>query len=252
MTGKKRATGVGYEAVADRLRERIESGELAAGEKVPSENEVMTEFGVGRETASKALRRLRDEGLTVAKQGAATRVRDFKPIRRSANKRLSKEVWGAGASMWSIDVQDKETNVADLQIDRIEAVARVAEALGIRRGEPVVRRRRRYLLDGKPVLKADSYLPAEIVDGTAITEPNPGPGGIYARLADLGFGPARFKEELRVRMPNREEKAQLKLGPGTPVIGIVRAAIAADGRVVEVNEMVLDAGSYILDYVIDA
>lgn len=252
MTGKKRATRVGYETVADRLRERIESGELPPGAKVPSEHDVMTEFEVGRETAAKALRRLRDEGLTVARQGAPTRVRDFKPIRRSANERLSKEVWGAGTSMWDIDVRDKKTTVADLEVNRIEATPRIAEALGIKRGQPVIRRRRRYLLDGRPVLKADSYLPAEIADGTRIAEPNPGPGGIYARLGDLGFGPARFKEELRVRMPNSQERVWLDLGPGTPVVGIVRVAITAAGRVVEVNEMVLDAGSYILDYVIDA
>lgn len=252
MAGETGGKGIGYEAVADSLRERIESGELPPGEKVPSEKQVMTEFGVGRETANKALRRLRDDGLTVARQGAPTRVRAFKPIRRPANRRLSQEVWGAGASMWAIDVQDKQPQVADLEIDRIEAAPRIAEALGIRRGQPVWRRRRRYLLDGKPVLKADSYLPAEIADGTAITEVNTGDGGIYARLEELGHGPVRFKEELRARMPNKLERAQLELGPGTPVIVIVRSAVAADDRVVEVNELTLDAGSYILDYVINA
>ncbi|MCM2424213.1 GntR family transcriptional regulator [Streptomyces sp. RKAG293] len=252
MPGRKRAAGVGYEAIADALRERIESGELPPGAKVPSENDVMTEFGAGRDTVTKALRRLRDEGLTTATQGAATRVREFKPIRRPANRRLSQEVWGAGVSMWAIDVQDKTPTVADAKVERIEATVRVAEALGIRRGEAVVRRSRRYLIDGKPVLKSDSYLPAEIADGTAIAEIETGDGGIYARLGELGFGPARFKEELRIRMPNRQEKAWLQLGPGTPVVIIVRVAVTAEGRVVEVNEMVLDASAYILDYVIDA
>lgn len=252
MAKTKRPPGPGYEAIADELRRRIESGELAPGAKVPSENELIESFGSGRETVSKALRLLRDEGLTVARQGAPTRVREFKPIRRSANKRLSKEVWGGGTSMWSIDVIDKNTVVDGLHIERLEANARVAEALGIRRSEPVIRRRRRYLLDGKPVLKADSYLPADIADGTQIAEADTGEGGIYARLADLGFAPTRFKEELRARMPNKEERTELQLGPGTPVICLIRTAVTSAGRNVEVNDMVLDAGSYILDYIIGA
>lgn len=250
MPGKKR--GAGYETIADTLRSRIASGELPAGEKVPSENDLMEAYGVGRETAYKALQLLRDDGLTVSRQGAPTRVRKFEPIRRHANRRLSSEVWGGGTSMWDIDVRDEKTTVADLEVTRLESSNRVAAALNLSRGEPVIRRSRRYLLDGKPVLKAVSYLPAGISDDTAIAKDDTGPGGVYARLAELGHAPMVFREEIRVRMPNKEEKAQLKLDRGTPVIILVRTALTADGRVVEVNEMTMDSASYILDYVINA
>ncbi|MET8378003.1 GntR family transcriptional regulator [Streptomyces microflavus] len=250
MVGKQR--GVGYEAIADILRSRIASGELPAGEKVPSENDLMEAYGVGRETAYKALRLLRDDGLTVSRQGAPTRVRKFEPIRRYANERLSAEVWGNGTSMWDIDVRDEKAKVTDVEVTRLESSSKVAAALNLTRGEPVVRRSRRYLLDGKPILRAISYLPAKIADGTPIAQPNTGPGGIYARLADLGHAPAMFREEVRVRMPTKEEKAQLKLDRGTPVIIVVRTASTAEGQAVEVNEMTMDSASYILDYAINA
>lgn len=252
MTGKKRDTGVGYESIADELRARIANGDLPPGAKVPGEKELMATYSVSRETAYKALQLLRDEGLTESRQGAATRVRRFQPIRRSANSRLSAAVWGGGTSMWDIDVRDDRPEVTDIEVTRIEASARIAAALGIKRGTPVVRRSRRYLLDGKPVLKAVSYLPADIADGTQIAEADTGPGGIYARLKDLGFEPTEFGEEIRVRMPSREEKAVLQLDRGTPVISVVRTARTADDRVVEVNDMLLDASNYILDYVIKA
>lgn len=250
MPGKKR--GVGYETIADILRSRITSGELPAGEKVPSENDLMEAYGVGRETAYKALQLLRDDGLTVSRQGAPTRVRKFEPIRRYANKRLSADTWGSGTSMWDIDVRDEQAKVTDVEVARLESSPKVAGALSLPRGEAVIRRSRRYLLDGKPVLKAVSYLPAEIADGTPIAEVDTGPGGIYARLAELGHAPEKFREEIRVRMPSKEEKAQLKLDRGTPVIILVRTATTADGRVVEVNEMTMDSANYILDYVINA
>lgn len=247
MAGQK---GVGYEAIADELRARIASGDLPPGGTVPSENEIRAKYDVGRETAAKVLRVLREEGLISTSRGAPSKVREYRPVRRQANARLSETVWGSGQSMWGVDVRDERPEVVDLEVDRIEAPARVAEALGVPRGTAVVRRSRRYFLDGKPVLKAVSYLPADIADGTRIAEADTGEGGIYKRLEELGYKPTTFREEVRSRMPLKEERQALDLERGTPVLLVVRTASTSDGRVVEVNDMVLNAASYILDYVI--
>lgn len=113
-------------------------------------------------------------------------------------------------------------------------------------------RSRCFVLDGKPVLFAVSYLPADIVGDSVITQVDTGPGGVYARLTELGNGPVRFREEVRSRMPSADEAERLALSMGTPVIQIVRTAFAAGGRVVEVNEMTLDSASYVLEYDFDA
>ncbi|WP_327738423.1 GntR family transcriptional regulator [Streptomyces nojiriensis] len=250
MTSKKR--DVGYEAIADELRARIESGDLAPGAKIPGEKELMALHGVSRDTAWKALQVLRDEGLTHSSQGAPTRVRKFERIRRDANARLSAEVWGTGRSMWSVDIVDKKPVPLDVQVRRVVADERVAAMLGMQAGQPVWTRSRRYAVDGKPVLKAVSYIPADIADDTEIAQEDTGPGGLYARLKDLGHAPKVFREEVRSRMPSKEEKAQLDIARGTPVIQIHRFAAEEGGRIVEVNEMVLDSASYVLDYVIPA
>ncbi|WP_342354578.1 UTRA domain-containing protein [Streptomyces griseofuscus] len=75
-----------------------------------------------------------------------------------------------------------------------------------------------------------------------------GPGGVYARLSDLGHAPARFREELRSRMPTRPEADRLELPPGAPVIHLTRTAFDTEGRVIEMNEMVLDSAAYVLEY----
>ncbi|KAF0649606.1 hypothetical protein K701_12195 [Streptomyces fradiae ATCC 10745 = DSM 40063] len=108
------------------------------------------------------------------------------------------------------------------------------------------------MLDDKPALLATSYLPADPVAGSAITQQETGPGGIYARLAELGYKPVHFREEIRSRMPSQEEANRLQLSMGTPVIMICRTAFAAEGRPVEVNEMVLDSAAYVLEYDFDA
>lgn len=53
-------------------------------------------------------------------------------------------------------------------------------------------------------------------------------------------------------MPHPHETVQLDLPAGTPVIVIARVARTTDGVAVEVNEMVLDAASYVLQYDFDS
>ncbi|XDV66032.1 GntR family transcriptional regulator [Streptomyces sp. R33] len=176
-------------------------------------------------------------------------------IRRRGIRRLSAEVWGTGGSIWAADGQGHDPE-ADTEVDTEVADEPVPDAvggvLGLEGGAPACVRRRRFLLDGKPVMLATSYLDAALVAGTPIAEPDSGPGGIYARLAELGQEPVRFREEVRSRMPSPEETDRLRLAAGTPVVLVRRTAFAAGGRAVEVNEMVLDASAYVLEYEFDA
>ncbi|WP_075742097.1 MULTISPECIES: GntR family transcriptional regulator [Actinoalloteichus] len=126
--------------------------------------------------------------------------------------------------------------------------AHVAHVLGLSEDRQVWVRRRRFLVDDEPVQLATSYFPADLVDGSTITEADTGPGGSYARLRDLGHEPVRFREELRARVPDSEEAAALGLTQGTPVIVIVRTAYTDADQAVEVNEMTLDANAYIVEY----
>jgi len=56
--------------------------------------------------------------------------------------------------------------------------------VGLAGDSDVVVRSRRCLLDGGPAETAVSYIPADLAKGTPIADPNPGPGGIYARLEE--------------------------------------------------------------------
>ncbi len=60
-----------YSQVAASLRARIESGKLAHLEPLPSEKTIEQEYGVSRDTARRAIKLLRDEGLvfTVPQRG---------------------------------------------------------------------------------------------------------------------------------------------------------------------------------------
>ncbi|GHD45563.1 GntR family transcriptional regulator [Thalassobaculum fulvum] len=56
------------------LAERIRSGELAASEKLPTEQEMIAAFGVSRTVVREAIAALRAEGLVESRQGAGVFV----------------------------------------------------------------------------------------------------------------------------------------------------------------------------------
>ena len=61
-----------YQQIAEWLRGRIESGDLAPGAVLPSEKDLMGLFGVGRNTARRTMAKLREEGViyTIPQRGS--------------------------------------------------------------------------------------------------------------------------------------------------------------------------------------
>jgi DNA-binding transcriptional regulator YhcF (GntR family) len=66
--------GAPYQLIAGELRRRIEAGELAPGDRVPSTRALVREFGVAMATATKALQVLQQLDLVEARPGVGTVV----------------------------------------------------------------------------------------------------------------------------------------------------------------------------------
>ncbi len=64
-----RPTKKTHEIVSDELRQRIVSGELAEGQRLPPEDELTAQFGVARTTLREALRVLESQGLIAIRRG---------------------------------------------------------------------------------------------------------------------------------------------------------------------------------------
>jgi GntR family transcriptional regulator len=237
-----------YQVIADALRAAILDGTYRPGDQLPGENQLMEDHKVARMTARHALSVVIGEGLAVPRTGSGVYVREFRPIVRDGIARLGGATWPSGRDIWSADAANRDLGVDQVVVGHAEASDHIRELLGLGEDTAVVRRSRRFVLDGKPVLLSVSWLPAGIAAGTAIEQENTGAGGTYARLAELGHAPVRFREDLRSRMPVGDEAERLSIPPGTPVVEITRTAFSADGTAVEVNEMTADAGSYIFRY----
>jgi GntR family transcriptional regulator len=243
-----------YKQIADHLREAIARRELPEGEQLPSETQLMEHYGVARMTIRNALRLLQDEGLTTAEHGRGVYVRSRPPVRRLASDRFAQRHRKEGNAAFVAEAaQVGATPQVDmLTVTEATPPAEVADRLSVEDDAQVVVRSRRYLLDGKPVETAVSYIPADLAKGTPITDPNPGPGGIYARLEEQGHTLARFTEDVSARMPTPDETRLLNLPPGVPVFRLVRTAYDVDGRAVEVCDTVMASDAYLLSYELPA
>jgi GntR family transcriptional regulator len=243
-----------YKQIADHLREAIARGWLPQGDQLPSESRLMDHYGVARMTIRNALRLLQDEGLTTAEHGRGVYVRARPPVRRLASDRFAQRHRKEGNAAFNAEAaQVGATPQVDmLTVNEATPPAEIADRLSVEDDAQVVVRSRRYLLDGKPVETAVSYIPADLAKGTPITDPNPGPGGIYARLEEQGHTLARFTEDVSARMPTPEETRLLSLPPGVPVFHLVRTAFDVDGRAVEVCDTVMASDAYLLSYELPA
>jgi len=136
--------------VEEDLRERIETGEWRAGERIPAEDQLCEAYRVSRITMRQAIGRLVDRGLLIRARGKGTFVRDTAVTageRRvtSFTAELAQLGMAAGATV--------------LENGLVAADQPTALALGVAEGDLVVRIHRLRTGDGKPIGLQTSYLP---------------------------------------------------------------------------------------------
>lgn len=116
----KHRTKVGSEVIVAALRERIERGELAAGDRVPSTRAIVREWGGAMATATKVLTALTREGLVQAVPGIGTVV---------ATQRRKTPT---AASPSTSTVRRRPTSAEPLDIERVVATAiEIADTEGL-------------------------------------------------------------------------------------------------------------------------
>lgn len=253
-----------YRQVADRLRMPIESGEWPPGHKLPSESELMEQFGVSRVTVRLAVGALRAEGLIVTRQGRGSFVRDREANRRIPSTRYQQDaLYAAGqvaepATGFGEGSTPEERSRYRLEPNYREERAgqHVADMLGLEVGHPVLKRQYVYYVDERPEQLSTSYLAMDLVRDTPVADPDnePWPGGEIAQLVSLGHKVTRVTESVRARMPKPDEAQALRISAGVPVLVITRRMLTgSDGdHPVEVAvDIVLPADRVVLDYTLD-
>ncbi|MGG7573938.1 TetR/AcrR family transcriptional regulator C-terminal domain-containing protein [Streptomyces sirii] len=119
-----------YRRIVEEIRRRIDAGELAAGDRVPSTRRITQEWGVAMATATKVLTTLRQEGLVRAVPGVGTVVAEQERVPRAetARERRPRETDGGLSRERVVRAAIK---VADAEGLRGLSMRRVAAEFGV-------------------------------------------------------------------------------------------------------------------------
>jgi GntR family transcriptional regulator len=231
-----------YRQIADHLRAGIYAHTLAPGEQLPSERELVERYGTAHQTVRQAISLLKAEGLVIGRPGRGVFVRERPPLlhRLDATRRFITQARSQHLSA--------EARLLDVRF--VPAPIDIATHLDLPKGAQALVRRYLLLVDGEPVQLADSYFPAQLAEGSIIADPaNITPGRIDADLKErFGLEPARYLDELTVRMPTADETRSLRLPPGTPVASLLRTYRDRAGKPFEVAHFVFAGDKHVLIY----
>lgn len=213
-----------YLEIAHELRMRIVSGDLPAGATVPTEQALVEEYKVSRNTIRGALRELSSQGLITSGQGrTGRRVRDNRPITFHGSKSESMDRADErriiGVDAWVADVREENREPAQsIATEIVNASMAIARCLEIDEDSPVVVRRRLRTVDGEQHNIADTYYPMDIAQGTPIMLPNDIKQGVIALMREMGYVQVQYRDELSWRMPTPAESRTLDIPVGVPVL----------------------------------
>lgn len=228
--------------IADVVRTLINDGELAPGDKLPSERELARRFGTARNTAREAIRLLSEEGLVTAQHGRGVFVREKQRLLRRDNERYSRRTYhetGLTPFRWEMASQDQTPRVKVTSIEQVIPPFDIADRLKTSPDEPsVLRRCNTYYADDDPLQVVTTYIRWADAEATPLLQPKTGPGGIYGRLEERGHTMTSGQDEIVARMARRDEAQILDLPPGVPVLEVLHTSFNQDGEPFEVSRFV--------------
>jgi GntR family transcriptional regulator len=231
--------------IARDLRQKIESGELATGQQLPSERTLATTYGTARNTAREAVRLLADAGLVNAQHGRGVFVRVQTPLIRMGSGRYSHRYRESGLSPFLLECakQGKAGRFEVLSVSRAKPPAEVARQLQVdEAGESVLVRENVFWADTDPVYRVTTYIPWPTAEGTSLLDFEIAhPYGIHGTLEERGHVMTRMQESVSGRMPTAEEAGYLQMPPGVPVLDVWHTSKDQDGTAYELTRFVMRA-----------
>jgi len=227
-----------YMQVVRQLRAQIASGELAEGERIPSQREMMQHWRISMQTASKVIGALKAEGLAIASVGRDTVVAPGAPARLAAASAGTAHAPTEPPQPPSLEMQATAAMTA--------APTEVAEILGIPAGRRALRREETRLDNGKAVSITTTWIPpAMATNAPRLADSQPIPSGTLAYIAEAtGNRVAHVAEEHAAIPADASTAKALGVAPGSPVLITRRRHHTAAGQLVAYSETTTLAGNW--------
>lgn len=221
-----------YYQIKENITEKISSGELLPGDRLPTEAWFSEAFGVSRVTVRKAIDELISDGTVRRERGKAPVISNPK-INRRFNK-LS----GLGNELSSQGISNSSKL---LRFEECDSSADDAGRLSVSEGAPIIKMQRLQYAEGKPLAIQNILLRR---DAYSDTGPLQAGGSAYEGFSDPDIKVSEATQTISARLPSASECRQLQIESTAPVLIMQRTTYLSDGSVVEYAETAYIAYKY--------
>lgn len=227
-----------YFQVSEALRSLIEASALKPGDRLPSENEIMVQFKISRNTARRAINALIVDGVAYTLQGKGTFVAPARTRTGLLNL---------------ISFSEETRNRGYLPGSRLLGFCRalpppkIAEALQVEPGQEVFKIDRLRLANGEPLAINTSFISVALVP--QLESVNLETGSLYAYLEDQLKLPIEYGERIIKAGAAFEQEAYLLHIPvGCPVVIAEGPSYLINGSPIEYTKIIYRSDRYEFAY----
>ncbi|GAB4517242.1 MAG: phosphonate metabolism transcriptional regulator PhnF [Roseibium sp.] len=219
----------GWRTVASDLREKIETGRLPAGSKLPSLAAMAEQSGLSVYEVRKVVDRLKSSGHITGWQGRGNFVSEDRfTYTLGRRTRFSVNLSGEG----------RTTKLTMVGKRRQAAPANIASAFGVKTGTRVQRAEFVRLVQGRPAMLARHFYPLS-PRFAGILDHIDAEGGVTAALRACGVEDFfRSETTIMTRLPGAHEALLLEIPHTQPVLVTTGVNVDDEGVTVEVSEAV--------------
>jgi GntR family transcriptional regulator len=204
-----------YFQLQEIIKKKIENGEYAPGELIPTEKELQHTYGVSRITVRNAINGLVFEDMLIKKQGYGTMV---------ASPRMVEDFSRLRSFTEKMEAQGAEVTTRVLEIEMVTSDSRISHHLQIESDTPILRIKRLRYVNGEPIALFTNYIRSDIGVGTE----DDFSGSIFRLLEEKNHLSISLGEKVIEAMIARSEDAkQLEIQTGDPVL-LIRNTVFDD------------------------
>lgn len=215
-----------YEIVFKNLEQQILTGQLGAGDYLPTELELSRQYQASRDTVRKALQLLTEAGLIQKMQGRGTQVTKRDQINFPVSELISYQELVTNFGM------DSHTQLVG--IDKVIIDETLSQQTGFAKHVIVWRVTRKRIVDGVSAVVDIDYLLKRLVPEMTRTIAE---RSIYAYLENqLRLDIAYAKKEITIAHATDSDKRLLDLGKDGHVVSVKSQVFLADGQQFQFTE----------------
>jgi GntR family transcriptional regulator len=200
-----------YRRIADDLRNKIESGELAQGSQLATEVELRDQYNASRNTVRDAIKWLTTLGLVETRPGQGTFVVEkMKPFVTTLTGDLKTYYTDGESPIYVAEVaaSGRRPISSEPRVEIQQAADAVARALRIEEGAQVVSRHQERFIDDTPWSLQTTFYPLSLVQqgATRLILPEDIAEGAVAYLTrEHGLEQVGYRDTIAVRPPDESE-----------------------------------------------